>query len=158
CKLRRIVERVVRTSRSACWSDTEARGSSGATRGPLVDDLGARSLLCVPLSARGRVLGALTIASERPSARYWVLDLALAEDLGRRVAAAVDNAELYEEAQRAVHVRDDLLAIVSHDLRTPLASIVASAALLLRSPGISEAGEHEQKRARTIQSSAARMA
>src|SRR5262249_33261297 len=121
------------------------------------DDLGIRSLLCVPLWAHRRALGALTITSERPSVRYQELDLALAEDLGHRVAVAVDNAQLYEEAQRAVRVRDDVLDVVSHDLRTPLTCIVAAAALLLRSPAITEAGEREVKSARMIQRSAARM-
>jgi signal transduction histidine kinase len=67
-------------------------------------------------------------------------------------------AERCEEAQRAVRERDDVLAIVSHDLRTPLTSIAASADLLLRSPGASGLEEQTRERARAIQRGAARMA
>jgi signal transduction histidine kinase len=58
-------------------------------------------------------------------------DLDLAIDLARRAAAAVDNARLYAAAQRATRSRDDMLAIVSHDLRNPLSTIQLSAQLLM---------------------------
>ncbi|MBI4498683.1 MAG: GAF domain-containing protein [Chloroflexi bacterium] len=63
--------------------------------------LGSRSSMVVPLRARGRVLGALAFVSARPG-RYGPADLALAEELARRAALAVDNARLYRtaEAQR----------------------------------------------------------
>jgi GAF domain-containing protein len=50
--------------------------------------------MIVPLLARGRTLGTLTLALTDPARRYNETDLALAEDLGRRAGLAVDNATL----------------------------------------------------------------
>ncbi len=60
---------------------------------------GGRSLMCVPLIARGRVLGAITFGSEA-SRRFAREDLGEAEELARRAAIAVDNARLFHEAER----------------------------------------------------------
>lgn len=90
---------------------------------------GWRACLIVPLSARSRTLGAITLVSFARG--YTRDDLALAQELGHRVALAVDNAHLYGEAQAAVRVRDDVLAIVSHDLRNPLSTILTSTSRLL---------------------------
>jgi PAS domain S-box-containing protein len=84
--------------------------------------LGARSYICVPLVARGRALGTLTLLSECTA--FDALDLGMATELARRAALAVDNARLYRQATEAIHARDDFLAIASHELRTPLAALV----------------------------------
>jgi signal transduction histidine kinase len=62
--------------------------------------LGLCSLMYVPLVARGRVLGAITFASDTPARRFGDDDLAEAEELARRAAVAVDNARLFHEAER----------------------------------------------------------
>jgi PAS domain S-box-containing protein len=54
-----------------------------------------RSLMCVPLFARGRTIGAITLVSSKPDRRYGEEDLLLAEDLAYRCALAADNARLY---------------------------------------------------------------
>jgi signal transduction histidine kinase len=61
--------------------------------------VGVHSTLIVPLVARGRTVGAMSWAWAETPQRYDEVDLALASDLGRRVAMAVDNAQLYREAQ-----------------------------------------------------------
>jgi PAS domain S-box-containing protein len=65
----------------------------------LIRELGLRSWMCVPLIARGRTLGAISLVSAESARRYDGEDLRLAEDLARRAAAAVDNAQLYREAE-----------------------------------------------------------
>jgi PAS domain S-box-containing protein len=66
----------------------------------LLRRLDPRSAVVVPLVARGRVVGVLTLVVAGPSRRYGADDLALAEDLAGRAAVAVDNARLFEERSR----------------------------------------------------------
>ncbi|CAG0926931.1 two-component system, OmpR family, sensor histidine kinase KdpD [Thermoflexales bacterium] len=66
----------------------------------LVQQLQLRSLISVPLVARDRSLGALTVAMAESGRRYSPIDVTLAEDLAQRVALALDSAALYAEAQR----------------------------------------------------------
>jgi len=55
------------------------------------------SYMCVPLEARGRVLGALTLVSSGSGRHFGAADLALAEEFARRAGLAIDNARLYSE-------------------------------------------------------------
>lgn len=89
----------------------------------LLRQLGLRSSICVPLSARGRVLGTITIATAESGRRYSSEDLALVEEVGRRVAIAMDNARLYSEVQEADRRKNEFLAMMAHELRNPLAVI-----------------------------------
>ena len=66
----------------------------------LLRALGFTSEMVVPLLARGRILGTMTFVRSEARARYGPADLALAEELARHVAIAVDNARLYQEAQK----------------------------------------------------------
>ncbi len=63
--------------------------------------LGITSHMIVPMVARGRTLGAITFAAAESGRRYGATDLALAEELARRAALAIDNARLYEAEGRA---------------------------------------------------------
>jgi signal transduction histidine kinase/ActR/RegA family two-component response regulator len=92
--------------------------------------LDPRSVMVVPLRARGRILGALTLASSDPARRYDAAALARAEEFVQHAALAVDNARLYREAQEANRLKDEFLGIVSHELRTPLTAIFAWVRLL----------------------------
>ena len=71
----------------------------------MLRELGLKSYMIMPLVARGRTLGVITLVSSASGRRYVEADLGLAEDLARRAALAVDNARLYDEAQREIAER-----------------------------------------------------
>ncbi|WP_437571196.1 sensor histidine kinase [Sorangium sp. So ce542] len=123
----------------------------------LLRELGLQRYISVPLVTRGTMLGVLTIASGRDDLPYGVEDRALAEDLGRRAALAIDNARLYESAQRAIRAREELVAVVSHDLKSPLATIVMNTSLLRRKLPSSDEAADLRRPVERIQKSADRM-
>ncbi|MEX2154048.1 MAG: PAS domain-containing sensor histidine kinase [Gemmatimonadaceae bacterium] len=96
----------------------------------LMRALHVTSYMLVPIVARDRVLGAISFMCGDSSRHYGEDDLTLAEDVAQRAALAVDNALLYGEASRANQTKSDFLAVVSHDLRTPLTAILGYADLL----------------------------
>lgn len=111
----------------------------------VVRGLAPQSFICVPLVARDRVFGALGFAVGRPGPNYEPDDLALAEEIARRAAAAIDNARLYRAAREADRHKEDFMALVAHELRSPLAPL-RNALQLLRTPGFT-AAELESTRA-----------
>lgn len=104
--------------------------------------LGARSLLIVPLTAAGQTLGALTlVAVDRRS--FGAEQLALSEKYAGVAAGALANARLYGIAQRANRARDDVLGVVSHDLRNPISAIAMCARALEQTPAGDEAAKRQ---------------
>ncbi len=99
-----------------------------------VGSLGAKAVLLVPLRARGRALGALHIV--RTTAEpHSAEDVHVAEQFAGLAALALENARLYQEARVAVREREEMLAIVSHDLRNPVNAIVMLMGALLAHDG-----------------------
>ncbi len=134
-----LAHAVARSGRSRLVADTSHADETGAdetgadeTEGDVrqLHALGIVSCVVVPLVARGITLGTVSLAVRRGRRRLGPAELALAEDLARRAGLAVDNARLYREAHDATRARDDMLAIVSHDLRNPLHTIGMSATFL----------------------------
>lgn len=92
--------------------------------------IGVCSLIVAPLLIGDRRIGAITIGTSDSGRVYTPVDLMHVQDLAHRLAFSVDHARLYREATEAVRARDEVLGVVTHDLRNPLSAIQMSAALL----------------------------
>ncbi|HEX2474753.1 MAG TPA: GAF domain-containing protein, partial [Lacipirellulaceae bacterium] len=89
----------------------------------ILRSLGLRSYMCVPLKGRGKLLGIMTFVLSESERHYTPADLEFAEELARRAAVAIDNAQLYAELREADRRKDEFLATLAHELRNPLAPI-----------------------------------
>jgi PAS domain S-box-containing protein len=89
----------------------------------LLSSFGIRSGMVVPLLARGRTLGAISLLMAESGRRCTEEDLVFAEDLARRAAFAIDNIRLLREVQEADRAKDEFLAMLGHELRNPLTPI-----------------------------------
>jgi PAS domain S-box-containing protein len=101
----------------------------------IVRELGLKSYLAVPLTARGRTFGVLTFVAAESGRRFDADDLRLAEDLAHRAAIAIENARLYGELQETDRRKDEWIAMLAHELRNPLAPI-RNALHIMKMPGI----------------------
>ncbi len=103
---------------------------------PIKADEQRPSIMVVPLISRGQNLGVVTVAA--PEGYVFTReDRQLADELARHGSLAIDNARLYLDSQQALRAREQVLAIVSHDLRNPLSAITLAASLLQTSESIS---------------------
>jgi signal transduction histidine kinase len=111
------------------------------------------SLAVVPLVSRGQTLGVVVAASS--SKALAPDDLTLLVDLVSQASLAADNARLYDEAQQSARAREEVLAIVSHDLRNPLNAVILGTSLLRMSE--TQLSEDDVEQIETIEVSARRM-
>jgi PAS domain S-box-containing protein len=110
-----------------------------------VEALGPRSLICVPLVDSGKPIGALTLVTSGSGRRYDEADLSLAADVARRAAVVVEHARLFHQAEQATRARDDVLAVVAHDLRNPLNTVTMAIALMLETTPLERTQERRQQ-------------
>jgi len=137
-------------------TDLCANGVAEGDEAEILTAAGVKSMLAVPLLSRDKTLGVITFATAESGRRYSTHDLAVAEEIARRAAIAIDNARLYEQARQATLARENLLAVVSHDLQSPLSVILLNLATLLKTP---VGGDRRSSRIQlaTMQRSANRM-
>lgn len=149
---------VVRTGRAIVTTEVSRETLRAAAADEehfrLLEQAGIGSAVVLPLIARGQVLGAMTLVRAPTREPYSDAELPLLEELARRAALSVDNARLLEEANEAVRLRDDFLAMASHDMRTPLSVILANIQLARRKLAAGEhadASRHMESAERTTQ-------
>ena len=111
------------------------------------------TMLVVPLVSRGQNLG-VVIAVQPDGKPYTQDDVPLFSELARHASLAIDNARLYLEAQQLVRAREEVLAIVSHDLRNPLNAVMLASSLLRTTASMPE---EDREQIDTIAVSAKRM-
>lgn len=102
-------------------TDQLAQPLQGGGSAAFFERMKLRSYLCVPLIARGKVLGTFSVL--RLDSISDEQDLAFAQEVGRRIALVIDNSKLLERALEGVRLRNEALAVVSHDVRSPLTSL-----------------------------------
>ncbi|HEX7153148.1 MAG TPA: HAMP domain-containing sensor histidine kinase [Thermoanaerobaculia bacterium] len=131
----------------------------GASSGllPFITGLAAdstnRTMIFAPLVSRGETLGLVSAVS--PEARpFGDDDVSMFSELTRHASLAIDNARLYLESQQVVRAREEVLAIVSHDLRNPLNAVTLGASLMQMSETLSD---EDREQLDTIELSARRM-
>jgi hypothetical protein len=100
----------------------------------VIREAGLQSGMVIPLLRDGNIVAAIVLFSRSSSRIYGTADLYIAEELARRAAASIENARLYFLAQRAIKSREDILAVVSHDLKNPV-MVIGLVAKMLRQSG-----------------------
>ena len=78
------------------------------------------SAISVGLVTHGHTLGIITFICARSGRHYGQTDLLIAQDLARRCAMALNNAQLFEQTRAAVAAREEFISVASHELKTPL--------------------------------------
>jgi len=105
------------------WEAVPGARRGDDTRLRALREFGLRSYICVPLVSRDKVLGTLTLGTSSSGRRYQAGDLIVATEVGRRVAIAVENANLYYAIRQSAKRKDEFLATLAHELRNPLAPL-----------------------------------
>ena len=119
------VAEVIRTGKAFLIPDSETAEPRLVAilieSGPIFTDGTAASALVLPLVARDQLLGVMELYTRRR--KLDPDDVVLAEDTSRRAALAIDNARLHEQVTLGLRARDDMIGIVSHDLRNPVNAV-----------------------------------
>jgi PAS domain S-box-containing protein len=121
---RSVAAAVVRSGQPIYITDVAAEGHL-----PLSEQ--SRSVMAAPLLAHGAVIGALMI--ESPTANLLTHgDQSQILMLAAQAAIGIHNVQLYEKAKDAIQIRDTFLSIASHELKTPLTTMLGHTQLMQR--------------------------
>jgi PAS domain S-box-containing protein len=93
------------------------------------------AFLGVPIQHRGHAVGNLYLSKPPGEAPFSEEDQSVVELLASHAAIAIENARLYDQLQAAVRAREEVLSVVSHDIRNPLGAIAMREEILERTGG-----------------------
>jgi PAS domain S-box-containing protein len=105
--------------------------TGGLVHGALLHALGARVLLSVPICVVGALMGSILFIGGPDRGEFSAEERSGAEELGRNAGVALQAAQMYHDALAATAARDEVLAVVAHDLRNPLSTIHMGSSLAL---------------------------
>ena len=129
------VLRALDSGRAQLYVHGAGHAPDPAARSPeyarLIHWLAPKSAMFAPMLGPEGAIGVMTLLSSSPGRIYGREDLAFALDLAGRTALAISNAQLYHEARQATRARDEVLAVVAHDLRNPIGAVLNGIELLL---------------------------
>ncbi|HEY1014692.1 MAG TPA: ATP-binding protein [Herpetosiphonaceae bacterium] len=132
--------------------------ADGAEPAPVLQHIPIEQALFLPLMVHGQRFGMLTLATLPGHAYDHAFDHELLTELARRIALAAENAQLFQQAQQALEIRDQFLSIAAHELRTPMTSLLGYAQILQRRLQSSSAlAERDQRGLVTIAAQANRL-
>ncbi len=146
------VQNVIRTGKSEFYPDVPdsvlTASATSEEQLEIMRQVGFTSVMIVPLIAREpQAVGAITFVSAESGRHFTPADLALAEELARHAAFAIENSRLYQKSQEAVRARDMFLSVASHELKTPLTIIQGYTELLKRQVDAAAIGEGQGQEA-----------
>jgi PAS domain S-box-containing protein len=126
---------VLRTRSQVLIQNEAAAQIVGASRNPTyiagIEAMNPRAALFLPLIARGQFMGVLSLF--RSNRGFDPDDRGFADDLGRLAALALDNSRLLDTVRGSLRAQEEMVGVVSHDLRNPVAAIRMLSGALLKS-------------------------
>ena len=137
-----IVNYVRRTGRTVVLAQAEADEQHGID--PYVQRCKPRSILCLPVQTQGRLVGVLYLEHGRVGGAFTNERIRTLQVLSTQAAISLENARLFAQLETEnSYLRRDLIANVSHDLRTPLVSIRGYLEVLAAKGDALEAGQRQ---------------
>lgn len=102
----------------------------------IIKELNIHSFIVVPLKPKNDVLGTISFILTDSTRSFELSDVSFFERVTQRISLSLENAKLYRDATQAIKTREDVLSVVSHDLKNPLAFITLKTQLLGKSKEI----------------------